>query len=239
MHEEKCLANIDVVILAGGLGTRISKILGNTPKILAPVGDSPFLEILLDQLQSFGARRIILCLGHLSEKIIDHLKEFPRAKLEITSVVEPKPLGTAGAVRLVSNKFASDPVMVMNGDTFVDTDFCRFVESFHRSNLEAAMLCTKVDDRSRYASIEVDDKGRVVKFLEKNVNLSGSGLVNAGVYLFSSSMVQRLAEYSGPSLELNFFSVLPAKTIQTYVPDGEFIDIGTPESLSRVSKGLK
>lgn len=233
-----CLGSINIAIIAGGLGTRIRSVLGDTPKVLAPVGGRPFLEILLDQLQQFGARRIVLCLGHLASSVIDHVEKHPRAGLEIVPVIEPQPLGTAGALRLARQQLISDPVMVMNGDTFVNTDFGPFLDAFRRADQGIAMLCSRVEDRSRYASIDVDDAGRILKFVEKNKALKGGGIVNAGVYLFSSTMLDRLGKSSGPSLELDFFADLPAGSISSYIPAGSFIDIGTPESLSEAAKEL-
>jgi len=232
-----CLAAIDIAIIAGGLGTRIKSVLGDTPKVLAPVGGRPFLETLLDQLQEFGARRVVLCLGHLADGVIDHVERHPRADLEIVPVVEREPLGTAGALRLARDELKSDTVMAMNGDTFVDADFCRFVEAYRQSGAGLGILCSRVGDRARYASIDIDDAGRVRRFVEKNASLRGGGIVSAGVYLFSAEMLDRLAGGSGPSLEMDFLAMLPAGTINAYVPDGGFVDIGTPESLSRASDG--
>lgn len=233
-----CLASIDVAIIAGGMGTRTRAMLGDTPKVLAPVGDRPFLDILLDRLQEFGAHRIVLCLGHLADKVVDHIDMHPRPGLEIIPVVESEPLGTAGAVRLARKELHSDLVIVMNGDTFVDADLCRFVQAYREMGAGLGILCARVDDRSRFASLDIDAAGLVRKFVEKDPALAGGGIVSAGVYLFSRAMLERLAQSTGPSLETDFFASLPAGTIGSYVPEGGFIDIGTPESLSRVADGL-
>lgn len=234
----KCLDSIDVAILAGGLGTRIKSVLGDTPKVLAPIDGRPFLDILLDQLQGFGARRIVLCLGHLAEHVVDYIENHPRADMEIVPVIEFEPLGTAGALRLAQKKLVSDPVMVINGDTFINADFCRFVQAYRESKAGLSVLCSRIDDSSRYASIEVDEAGFIRKFIEKDTELTGGGIVNAGVYLFSSAMLDTLVESSGPSLEMDFLATLPVGTVKAYVPEGGFIDIGTPESLLRASDEL-
>lgn len=234
----KCLESIDVAILAGGLGTRIKSVLGDTPKVLAPIDGRPFLDILLDQLQGFGARRVVLCLGHLAKRVVDHIEVHPREDMEIVPVIEFEPLGTAGALRLAREKVGSDPVMAMNGDTFVNTDLCRFVQAYRESKAGLGILCARVQDRERYASIEVDEAGVIRKFVEKNPELTGGGIVNAGVYLFSSAMLDTLVESSGPSLETDFLATRPVGTVKAWIPDGGFIDIGTPESLLRASNGL-
>jgi NDP-sugar pyrophosphorylase family protein len=233
-----CLAAIDVAILAGGMGTRTQAVLGNTPKVLAPIGGRPFLEILLDQLQGFGARRIILCLGHLADRVLDHIENHSRTGLEIVPVVEHEPLGTAGALRLARKEFRSDPVMALNGDTFVDANLCRFVRAHREMGTDLGILCARVEDQSRYASINIDDGGLIRDFVEKDPASTEGGIVSAGVYLFSDAMLDQLALSVGPSLEMDFFASLPAGTIGSYAPEGGFIDIGTPESLSRAANGL-
>ena len=69
-----CLADVDVAILAGGLGTRIQGVLGETPKVLAPINGRPFLDYLIVWLESFGARRIVLCLGHRAETVVEYMR---------------------------------------------------------------------------------------------------------------------------------------------------------------------
>ena len=86
-------------VLAGGLGTRIRPILGDTPKLLAPIRDQTYLDHLLNWLRGFGARRVVLGLGVHARAIVYHAQSHPVAGMEIETVVEPSPLGTAGAIR--------------------------------------------------------------------------------------------------------------------------------------------
>ncbi len=239
----ECLAGVHVVILAGGLGTRIRSVLGDTPKLLAPVDDRPFLDYLLDQLQGFGAKRVVLCLGHLADRVVEHLEGGSRPGLDVLSVIETEPLGTAGALRLARGKLDSDPVLVMNGDTFTETDFCSFLADHTGSGAGLTLLCAEVDNISRFASIDIDENGYVARFVEKNPKRDGAGLVSAGVYLFSGTMLDRLADSDGPSLERDFLAVLPAGSIRASVSEGGFHDIGTPDSLAQapdiISRSVK
>ena len=129
-------------MLAGGLGTRIRPVLGDTPKLLAPIGGRPYLWYLLEWLRKFGARRIVLGLGHGAGAVLDYLRAQPAADLDIVTVVEPSPLGTAGAIRFARAHLRSDPVLVLNGDTFVNADLCA-------SAGPPAAKC----DRARYAVV--------------------------------------------------------------------------------------
>jgi len=124
----QCLAAVDVFVIAGGLGTRIGSVLGNTPKLLARIGGRPYLAYLLDWLRRFGAKRIVLGLGHQAQAVVDFLDRDKAAGdgLEIVPVIEPRPLGTAGAIRFARGNLRSDPVLIMNGDSFADADLCAF-----------------------------------------------------------------------------------------------------------------
>ncbi|OHC75387.1 MAG: hypothetical protein A3G18_05425 [Rhodospirillales bacterium RIFCSPLOWO2_12_FULL_58_28] len=229
-----CLNNIDAVILAGGLGTRVSHILKDKPKVLAPVGGRPFLDILLERLAGFGARRVVLGLGHLAEAVNAHLKESSPEGMEVITATEPAPLGTAGAVRFLMNRIKSDPVLVMNGDSFVGADLCAFVASHAASGAEASLLCAEVDDTSRFGRIDIDPDGRVKSFAEKT-GAPSPGIISAGVYLFNAAMLSRIRMSSGPSLERDIFQAMETRSLHAMTGRFPFIDIGAPESLDAAS----
>lgn len=231
MQPKEALSNIDVAVLAGGLGTRIRGILGDTPKVLAPIAGRAFLGHLMDYLAQFGTRRVVLCLGHLADRVTAWLAQGDsRHSLDVVCEIEPRPLGTAGAIRFVRDELTSDPVLVMNGDTFLDADLRAFVASHRLSGAEASVLCVEVDDASRYGRVEIGADGRVTRFAEK---APGRGTVNAGVYLFSAAFLDRLAASDAVSLERDVLERLPAGTLHAAVVHGRFIDIGTPDSLAR------
>ena len=123
----QCLKDIDVVILAGGFATRLAEMLDGKPKLLAPIGGKPYLDLVLRWLVSFGARRIILALGHLAQEIEDYSNATFKGRLEIICATEPRPLGTAGALAFASVHIKSSLALVMNGDSFVDADLCKLI----------------------------------------------------------------------------------------------------------------
>jgi mannose-1-phosphate guanylyltransferase len=224
-----CLAEIDVLILAGGLGTRLAGVLDGRPKVLAPVGDKVFLDILLARLARFGATRVILSLGHLASAVQAHLAGRPK----VETIVESEPRGTAGAIRLARPKLRSSTALVLNGDSLVDADLCDFVAAHCSSGMEATLLCTRVPDAARFGTVEVA-KGRIQRFHEK-MGYAEPGTINAGIYAMGQPMLARIETMSGPSLERDIFQKLPAGTLGAYVGDFSFIDIGTPEDLARAS----
>ncbi|TAN64720.1 MAG: hypothetical protein EPN20_08070, partial [Magnetospirillum sp.] len=140
MGDMRGLFGIDVVVLAGGLGTRIRGVLGDTPKVLAPINGRPFLDHLLDHLARLGAGRAVLSLGVGADRVSDHLAHRP-PPLPVIQVIEPAPLGTAGALRHALPCLSGDPVMVMNGDTWLETDFAAFLAEHHRAGRPVSLLC--------------------------------------------------------------------------------------------------
>ena len=231
-----CLKTIDVAILAGGLGTRISHVLDDTPKILAPIDERPFLSIVFEWLAGFGARRVVLGLGHLAPAVLGYLEESPPEGIEVITMIEPEALGTAGAVRFLGHQIESDPVLVMNGDSLVGADLCAFVASHAASGAEASLLCTEMDDTARYGRVDVAPDGRIRGYEEKKASRTAPGIVNAGVYLFGAAMMARIGASSGPSLERDIFPALPPECLHAMTGRFSFVDIGTPESLNAASE---
>jgi NDP-sugar pyrophosphorylase family protein len=229
----RCLEALDVFVLAGGLGTRARPVLGDLPKILAPILGRPYLAFLLDWLERFGARRVILGLGHRAEAVIGHLNAQPQKRIDVATVVEPAPLGTAGAIRFARGALRSDPVLVMNGDSFTDADLCAFVDCHGAANARGSVLCAEVEDAGRYGRIEVDGCGRVGRFIEKDTEFHGRALINAGVYLLSAALLDDIAaSCDAVSLERDVFERLPPGSLAAHAGRFRFIDVGTPESLA-------
>ena len=228
------LAGIDVGILAGGLGTRIRKTLGDVPKFLAPVEGRPYADYLFGWLAGNGAQRVVLCLGHLAGRIADRFEHAP-LPFELIQSVEPEPLGTAGALRFARPHFQSDPVLVLNGDSFADADFGAFVARHVASGAAATLLCTEVQDIGRFGRVELGSDGAILAFAEKRPDAAGPGAINAGAYLFSSDFLDEIAAGTARSLENDVFAVQPPGRLAAHCGAFPFIDIGTPEDLARAT----
>ena len=231
-EQKDCLASIDVFVLAGGLGTRIRPVLGDLPKVLAPIGGQPYLAHLLDWFRRFGARRVILGLGHRASAVADYLREHPAADLEISFTIEPEPLGTAGALRFARSRLLTDPVLVVNGDTLVSADLCALVARHFEARASGTILCTEVEHAGRYGRVALDERGHIGCFIEKDPAFGGRAVINAGVYLLSAALLDQIARAKAASLEQGVFERLPAGSLAALTGPFPFIDIGTPESLA-------
>jgi mannose-1-phosphate guanylyltransferase len=221
------LSDIDIAVLAGGLGTRLAGAVPGLPKVLAPVAGRPFVEHLVDFLAAQGAKRIVFLLGHRAEMVTAHLEAHRRPGIDFDWSIEPEPLGTGGALAFAAAKFRSDPVLVVNGDTFVDADLGEFCAGYASP---ATMLAVEVDDAGRYGRLDIAH-GKVMRFAEKDPFFKGKAAINAGIYLLSRDLIGGIAPGKQVSLERDIFERLAPGTIAAHI-DGHarFVDIGTPES---------
>ena len=232
-----CLASVDVLVLAGGYGTRLRGSIGETPKVLAPVAGRPFLVHLLAWLRRFGASRVVMSLGYKADAVQQFLASHPVSGLDIESCVEPEPLGTAGAIRYARPLLHSDPVLILNGDSFADADLCALVERQRSSQALATVLCVARENAQRYGQVTVDQQGRIAGFVEKGPAGAGHGVINAGVYAVSARFLDQVAAGSARSWEREVLEAAPSGTLAAALGRYTFIDIGTPESLAE-AQGL-
>lgn len=225
---------IDVIILAGGLGTRLKSVVSDRPKVLAPVAGRPFLSILLDQICRAGFNRAILCTGYMSGQVeAEFGPEYNGLSLMYS--IEGIPLGTGGALRNALSMISSETIMVMNGDSLIDTDLNLFLRWFIGKGCDAALVLTKMNNASRYGLVHVDTNGLITAFQEKSAE-SGPGWINAGVYLFKKKVVETIPRGRPFSIERKFFPSRVGKKLYGYCSKGEFIDIGLPESYAAAER---
>lgn len=224
----------EAIVLAGGFGTRLRDLVPDLPKPMAPVGGVPFLEIVLRSLASKGFSRVVLSLGFLAEKISNHFgSQF--AGMNLVYVVEDRPMGTGGAVRLAIVHCTQDHVFVMNGDTFLDFE-AEAIEDRWRENHNVVIVAREVPDTSRYGRLLVQN-GMVKGFTEKGVD--GPGLINAGCYVFQKTGLDSFALNQPFSLEADFLTqAVQTNPVDVFVTKGHFIDIGVPDDYYRAQSEL-
>ena len=215
------------LLLVGGLGTRLRGMIPLVPKPLAPVGERPFLDLLIRQLVGQGIKHLIMCTGYLAEQIECEFGDGRDVGASIEYSKEPQPLGTAGAIKFAQTLLQGVPeFLVMNGDSFLELDFHQFVQ-FHRAHGGiATMAVVPVDNAGRYGTVHADSNSRVTSFLEKTGN-SSPGLINAGIYIFKRSILEHIPGGT-VSLEKEVFPRILDHGVYVSRQRGQFIDIGTP-----------
>ena len=220
---------MEAIVLAGGFGTRLQTVVPDLPKPMAPVGGRPFLEILLGSLAKKGFGRVLLSLGYRASQIQDYFgASFLGMKLDY--VVETTPLGTGGAIRLSLSQCTEDPVFVWNGDSFLDLDVDAALRVWTQTS-KPVIIAHRMEDTSRYGRL-ITQGNQVLGFSEKGV--SGSGLINAGCYIFPRAILEDFPAHVPFSLETEFLAHGTRRLdFVFYESIGLFIDIGIPEDYRR------
>jgi len=226
------------LILAGGLGKRLRPVVSDRPKPMAIVQGAPFLEILIDSLADKGVQQFVLLTGYKGEEIERHFVSGHHRDVSIAFSHERSPLGTGGAVKN-AEAFATDPSLLVNGDTFFDADLGRLLQFHEDRAAEVTLSLFKVEDVSRYGSVVVDRQGMVIGFREKDENISEPGLINAGLSLLSKRMINSLPRGSF-SMEREIFpSLVGSGKMFGLLQERSFFDIGTPESYEAFKRFMK
>ena len=215
------------LILAGGFGTRLNSVISGLPKVLAPVKGKPFITYIFDKLLHSGFKEVILCTGFRSNLIEKTLK-YNYNGLEIKYSIENKPLGTGGAIKLATKITNSKLFLIINGDSLCSANLINYIGTHIEDNAVNSLLLTKVDNSSRYGSVEIDKDNNIKYFLEKSIN--ENKLINAGVYILNRNTVINIPCELFYSLENDLFPNLISKNFKGYFFESSFIDIGVPQS---------
>ncbi len=217
------------VILAGGLGTRLGSLVEHLPKPMLPVGGRPFLEHLVRDVRRFGFDTFLFLAGYRGEILAEHFHADGALARELdarfTTLIEPRPVGTAGALREAAS-FLDDAFLMLNGDSYFDFNLLDLVRHEDMPGAGARIALREVADVSRYGVVETS-RDRIVAFQPAG-RRKGAGLVNAGVYWIDADILDEL-RLSDTSLEADLFPRLAAEgRLAGTVYDGYFVDIGIP-----------
>jgi D-glycero-alpha-D-manno-heptose 1-phosphate guanylyltransferase len=224
---------ITCVVLAGGLGTRLSSAVPDRPKCLAPVGKLSFLDYQLDQLFAAGVSEAVLSLGHLAEQVVDAIAHSPH-RPRLRWVREPYALGTGGAIAWAMDQCGLEEAWVANGDTYLDGDVSGLRPALDLTRERVRMTLVNSAHRARFGGVEIQS-GQVKAFVGKG--LSGAGWINAGLYRVARQAIP-LPVGPLPTSALSFESdVLPTLVreghVSASISQARFIDIGVPEDYFR------
>jgi len=217
-----------VIVLAGGLGTRLRSVLPDLPKPMAEVAGKPFLWWILCRLELQHATDVYLAVGYKRE-IIEAYFGRRYGKMNLHYVVEDEPLGTGGAIARAITHIDDDAAYVLNGDTMAIIDLALLDAAADAPDVDLAMAVSLLPDIARYGAVEFDARShRVIAFHEKG--RAGAGFINAGVYLIKRAALARHITADRFSFELDFLvACLPSLTIRAVPGVSQMIDIGVPE----------
>jgi phosphoheptose isomerase len=202
---------------------------------MADVGGRPFLEWILGGLRRQGIREVTLSTGYLGEVIAGYFGDGERMAMKISYSKDPRPLGTAGAIRHAVGDDNRDQVLVLNGDSYCPVDLSRLRELHTSRQASASLWLLEVPDARRYGAVEITSDGKVAAFVEKPAK-PGPSLISAGVYLFEPEVITMIPAGEPLQVETAVFPKLINRGLHGFVGDGIFIDIGTPESYRRAAE---
>jgi len=219
------------ILLAGGKGTRLRPLTVHTPKPIVPIFSRPFLHYQIEQLRQIPeVDEVILSLNYQPRRIEEMFGDGSELGIKIRYVVEPVPLGTAGAVRYAGES-VTDSVLVFNGDVLAQVDLPAVLRLHRERRARATIVLTPVDNPTAYGLVETDAGQNVSRFLEKpSADEITCNTINAGIYVLEPDTFDRIPAGTAWSIERSYFPSLieRGETFVAHVADGYWIDIGTP-----------
>src|SRR5205814_1132384 len=240
-HMITSVVAMKAILLAGGKGTRLRPLTIHTPKPIVPIFDRPFLHYQLDLLKQVPEiDEVILSLNYQPRRIEELFGDGSASGIAMRYVVEPAPLGTAGAVRYAGESL-HESVVVFNGDVLTEVDLTAVIALHRARKAKATIVLTPVENPSAYGLVETDAGGNILQFLEKpNADEITCDTINAGIYVLEPDTFDRIPKDMPWSIERSFFPSLVerSETFVAYVYRGYWIDIGTPEKYMQVHRDI-
>ncbi len=197
------------ILLAGGKGTRLRPLTVHTPKPIVPILNRPFLYYQIDLLKQVPAiDEVILSLNYQPRRIEEVFGEGEGLGVRLRYVVEPMPLGTAGAVRYAGDSL-KDSVVVFNGDVLTEVDLAAVLRLHRERKAKATIVLTPVENPRAYGLVETDAAGNILRFLEKpGEDEITCNTINAGIYVLEPDTFDRIPKDTAWSIERSFFPSL-------------------------------
>ncbi len=224
---------VEAILLVGGLGTRLRPLTDRTPKPMLPVAGVPFVAHQVARAAAAGVDRVILATAYRAGDFERYVPELARFGASVELMLEPNPLGTAGAIRHAADRLTGgpdDPVVVINGDVLDGHDLAAQLARHREWDADVTLYLTEVDDPRAFGSVLVEPDARVTQFLEKTPE-PVTNRVNAGCYVFRRSVIDTIPAGRVVSVERETFPWLleHEHLLLGHVDRAYWTDLGTPE----------
>jgi dTDP-glucose pyrophosphorylase len=218
-----------VLLMAGGLGTRLTPLTDDCPKPMLKVGGKPILETIVESLAEQGFRKIFISVNYRGGMIRSHFGDGERWGVEVDYIHETTRLGTAGALSLLPERPAL-PIVVMNGDLLTRANFANMLRFHDAQGAVATMAVREYDFQVPYGVVRLDG-ARIVDIEEKPVQ---TVFVNAGIYTLSSEALEHVPADSFFDMPTLFNTLMAAgRTTAAYPLREYWLDIGRLEDFER------
>ncbi|ANS74684.1 mannose-1-phosphate guanylyltransferase [Paenibacillus yonginensis] len=222
---------MNVLLLAGGLGTRLRPLTEHMPKPMALVINRPWLEHLILHLKEQGVQRFVIALKHHPEKIKTYFGDGRKWGVSIQYAVERELLGTAGAIKN-AEPLLDDRFVVINADVVHDTELKPLLEAHERHGGQVTIALKEVEDPTQFGVVELDETGRILRFVEKpRLKEAPSRLINAGIYVMDKKVLAAIPSHREVSIERETFPALIEGDAGVYGQriEGYWADMGTKD----------
>jgi NDP-sugar pyrophosphorylase family protein len=237
VHDDPAAEALEpVCILAGGLATRLGEHARRQPKALVPVAGAPFVFHQLALLRSHGARRVVLCVGHLGEQIESAVGDGGNIGLQVEySYDGPSPVGTAGAAR-AALPLLGDAFLVLYGDTYLRIDYRAVQRTFRRCGLPALM--TVLRNEGRWDSSNAQFEDGLVTAHDKRSPTPAMRWIDYGLGMFSADAIRRAAP-EATDLSDVYGELARRGELAGFEATERFYEIGTPAALAETDAFLR
>ena len=223
--------NTLVVIMAGGLGTRLAPLTHSCPKPMFKIGDKPVLEIILDNFIYHGFRRFLFSVNYKAEMVMDYFGQGERYGVEIQYLRESQPLGTAGALANFE-ELPKLPFIVINGDLLTKVDFKSLLDFHIAQNAIATMGVRQFSMEVPYGVVKIENSS-IVSHEEKPIS---TFYVNAGIYVFDPLILSYFAKGVAIDMPSVFQALIQdRKRTAAFLIHEYWLDIGKTEDFQRAN----
>lgn len=223
-----------VVIMAGGLGTRLGTLTKDIPKPMLPIAGKPVLERIIEEFASMGFIHFTICLNYKAKVIQDYFMNGSKWNVNIDYTLEEERMGTAGALTLIEREKLISPFFVINGDILTKIDYIDFMQQHVSGKSLATMAVKQYEEYIPYACVKFDEKTKELNYIvEKPKNIH---YINTGVYILDPESLDFIPEktfFDMPSLFDTL--MIEKKKLQVYTMNNHWIDIGFPHDYQKAN----
>ncbi len=220
---------MQMVILAGGLGTRLRPLTERVPKCMVPVNGRPFLEYQLEMLSRRGVRDIVLCVGYLGEAVLEHFGCGHRFGVQIVYSWERDGLlGTAGALKNAEPLLAPE-FFVTYGDSYLLLDYREIMRQFREGDALGMMVVYRNHDRWERSNVALRD-GHVAAY-DKTLRLPGMVYINEGLSVLRRRALRLIPDGEPVSQEEFYSGLIARRELLAYETPQRFYEIGSMEGI--------
>jgi len=223
--------SLDLVILAGGKGSRIKYLLKKKPKPMAIFNKKPFLEYIIQSYSKYHFKNIFVLAGYKSGEIFNKFENKHYNCTSITCMKEKKPMGTAGALNSLKKKRINDFILI-NGDTFLEIDLNKLVKSCSKNSYGSLTLIKNKSYKSNKKLASMGIKNNKIIYQKKN------DFMNGGVYFFKKSILKFIKNKNASLEDEVLPNLIKKRKISGLSVKNFFLDIGTPKNFKNAKNLL-